>query len=231
MSSTEKSYWLPDIFPEPTEEYQKKQSEKWYLTQNNVERIHPKWHYDNGAYVDDEYLYKNEGWRVLLEKTINFDDSQISIKNPMIDWIVSADDRKVTVTWKIYQIIESSDFQDIDQDLIISKILKPQEEWVYNDDQMTSTKTYNFDIMSEETLLSKKKNILRSIRNEILSEFDWTVVYAIEKNVTILQKVLDYRQQLRDLPQNIDVSTYKLLDIISRKVFPPEPKEPYFNEV
>jgi len=68
ITEGEKSYWMPEVLPEPTEAYTSEQSEKKYLTQEGKERGHPGWTYaENIAYVDDEYLFQNEGWKTELK--------------------------------------------------------------------------------------------------------------------------------------------------------------------
>lgn len=69
ITESDKRFWMPDILPEPTEEYQQQQSEKIYLTPEGKERRHPGWTYaENIAYVDDEYLFQNEGWKVVVDE-------------------------------------------------------------------------------------------------------------------------------------------------------------------
>ena len=63
-----KTYWMPEVLPEPTKEYQATQKEKKYLTQEGVEKRHPEWTYaENVANVDDEYLFQNEGWKLIID--------------------------------------------------------------------------------------------------------------------------------------------------------------------
>ena len=42
---------------------------------------------------------------------------------------------------------------------------------------------------------------IRSKRDSLLQLTDWHITYSIEKNTTVPQNILDYRQSLRDLPQ------------------------------
>lgn len=97
-------YWMPEVLPEPTEKYQISQSEKIYLTSEGVQRRHPGWTYaDNMAYVDDEYLFKNEGWKVVIDDngpTINENDLKHKIRNDIKDW-ESIDESSVKVTYTI----------------------------------------------------------------------------------------------------------------------------------
>lgn len=43
---------------------------------------------------------------------------------------------------------------------------------------------------------------IRAKRDYLLSQSDWHITYATEKGTAIPQNVLDYRQALRDIPQN-----------------------------
>ena len=43
---------------------------------------------------------------------------------------------------------------------------------------------------------------IRATRDYLLSKSDWHITYATEKGIAIPQNVLDYRQALRDIPQN-----------------------------
>jgi hypothetical protein len=67
ISEKDTTYWMPDFIPESSNEYNQNQKQKRYLTNLDTERVHPGWHYDNGALVDDEYLFQNEGWRLILD--------------------------------------------------------------------------------------------------------------------------------------------------------------------
>ena len=43
---------------------------------------------------------------------------------------------------------------------------------------------------------------IRAKRDYLLAQSDWHITYATEKGEAIPQNVLDYRQALRDIPQN-----------------------------
>ena len=94
---------MPEVLPEPTEEYQSAQSEKLYLTHENKERRHPGCTYaETNAYVDDEYLFQNEGWKVIIDERsdINEDDLQHVSKNSPEDW-EELDEKTLKVTYTI----------------------------------------------------------------------------------------------------------------------------------
>ena len=42
---------------------------------------------------------------------------------------------------------------------------------------------------------------IRAERDSLLKATDWHITYATEKNTSVPQNILDYRQALRDLPQ------------------------------
>ena len=43
---------------------------------------------------------------------------------------------------------------------------------------------------------------IRATRDYLLAQSDWHITYATEKGTAIPQNVLDYRQALRDIPQD-----------------------------
>jgi hypothetical protein len=104
ITEGEKSYWMPEVLPEPTEEYKSEQSEKRYLTHEGKERRHPGWTYaENVAYVDDEYLFQNEGWKVINDDggvEISPDDLKHKKRNTSDLW-EEIDERNVRVTYTL----------------------------------------------------------------------------------------------------------------------------------
>ena len=103
ITENDKEYWMPEVLPEPTEEYQSAQSEKLYLTHENKERRHPGWTYaETNAYVDDEYLFQNEGWKVIVDESLEIteDDLKHKTKNTPDQW-EEIDDRNVRVTYTL----------------------------------------------------------------------------------------------------------------------------------
>lgn len=102
------TYWMPEVLPEPTEEYQQEQSQKLYLTYEGKEKTHPGWTYaENIAYVDDEYLFQNEKWKVIVDKlpTINENDLKHKKRNLPEYW-EEIDERKIKVTYEIIDFTE-----------------------------------------------------------------------------------------------------------------------------
>jgi len=104
ITEGEKTYWVPEVLPEPTEEYKSAQSEKRYLTNLGVERRHPGWTYaENIAYVDDEYLFQNEGWKVIHDDggvEIRPGDLRSKKRNSPDLW-EDIDERNVRVTYTL----------------------------------------------------------------------------------------------------------------------------------
>lgn len=46
-----------------------------------------------------------------------------------------------------------------------------------------------------------KWDLIKRVRDELLTQSDWHITYATEKGTAVPQNVLDYRQALRDIPQ------------------------------
>lgn len=103
ITENDNTYWMPEVLPEPTVEHQEAQSNKRYLTHEGKERQHPGWTYaENVAYVDDEYLFQNEGWKVIVDERpeIAEDDLQHVIRNSSEDW-EEFDEKTLKVTYTI----------------------------------------------------------------------------------------------------------------------------------
>lgn len=101
ITEKDNTYWMPEVLPEPTPEHQEVQSNKKYLTHEGKERQHPGWTYaENVAYVDDEYLFQNEGWKLIIEEKpkITEDDLQHVIKNSPENW-EELDEKTLKVTY------------------------------------------------------------------------------------------------------------------------------------
>lgn len=218
------SYWIPKNLPEPTEEYQKSQEKKSYLLSTKEKRIHPKWIYDNGAYVDDEYLFRNEGWLLIS----NFDEMPISDDNFYYveelpdNWEISEDGKSIKMVWKKYTIVDPI-FEN--EEIFKLKVAKPFDTWIFDDSNMTLERQYHTETYTNEELTQRKWNLLRSTRNNSLVLTDWIIIKSIEKNQTVPQEILDYRQKLRDLPANIDdISIYSYDDIMQLKLLPEIPQ-------
>jgi len=89
ITENDKTYWLPNVLPDCTEEHTKTQREKTYLTPSKEEKKHPQWTYsENNAYVDDEYLFKNEGWKLIINEEPKIRDSDLKkfVRNTSEKW-------------------------------------------------------------------------------------------------------------------------------------------------
>lgn len=54
----------------------------------------------------------------------------------------------------------------------------------------------------ENPTLQQKWDIIKRVRDELLTQSDWYITFATEKKTAVPQNVIDYRQALRDIPQN-----------------------------
>ena len=174
ITENEKTYWMPELLPESTMEYHKLQSEKIYLTKENKERRHPGWTYaDNNAYVDDEYLFQNEGWKLVVDDKpkINDNDLKRLIKNPINKW-EEIDEKtiKVTYTLENFTQLEIGEFLNKKWDRLrdVRNLLLSRTDWIFiraNEQDLT---------VSEEVITYRQS--LRDFPKTILNilEFDVT---------------------------------------------------------
>lgn len=103
ITENDKTWWMPEVLPQPTEEHQEAQSNKRYLTHEGKERQHPGWTYaENIAYVDDEYLFQNEGWKVIIDERpeITPDDLKNVSRNSSEEW-EEVDEKTLRVTYTL----------------------------------------------------------------------------------------------------------------------------------
>ena len=52
--SEPRTYWIPDVLPESTQEWNSQQSSKTYLKQDGSVISHPGWYFGNTAFASDE---------------------------------------------------------------------------------------------------------------------------------------------------------------------------------
>lgn len=64
-------------------------------------------------------------------------------------------------------------------------------------DNPTSAILQTLDNPTEED----KWDLIKRVRDELLTQSDWHITYATEKGEAVPQNILDYRQVLQDLPQ------------------------------
>jgi hypothetical protein len=201
ITENDNTYWMPEVLPEPTEEYQREQSEKRYLIQEGVERRHPGWTYaDNIAYVDDEYLFQNEGWRVVVGEEpvepVSFPRKHY-IKNPSEQWN-EIDERTVETTYTLIGWIPEEFPEptlEYQQGQIEKKYLTSQNEekrhpqWEYTETGAYVDDEYLFQnegwkvVIDEEPSVELKHNERNSL--ELWEEID-------ERNVKVTYTLIDF---------------------------------------
>jgi len=155
-------YWIPDSLPELTEEYNSTQLSKQYKTPYGI-RSHPLWTYENGAYVDDEYLLNNEKWKLLIDNPPSHDN--------------------------IFEVLEKNN----------------QNFWIETDTQVQVT--YTIRTKLDQELIDQKYAIwvnIREERNKKLEKLDHVIGIAFENRFTLSSEFKEYRQALRDIPENFD---------------------------
>jgi hypothetical protein len=175
ITEGEKTYWLPEVLPEPTEEYKLAQSEKRYLTNLGVERRHPGWTYaENIAYVDDEYLFQNEGWKVVNDDggpTVNPDDLNHKTRNSPDLW-EDIDERNVRVTYTLTDFTQDEIDEYTERKWVNLRaqrnIFLSDTDWV-----ITRAVEENLTVSSEVTSYRQQLRDLTSTIENIL-EFDLT---------------------------------------------------------
>jgi len=93
------TYWLPEVFPENSSSWNDAQALKQYLTPDGSERLHPKWTFaSNGAYVNDEYLLRNEGWKVVVDNKPEDQALKHTVRDSYTEWD-DVDEGTVSVTY------------------------------------------------------------------------------------------------------------------------------------
>jgi|TARA_B100000035_G_C21004328_1_gene556471 hypothetical protein len=115
-------YWLPDVIPEKNETLE--QTSKKYLKPDGGVIPHPRWVFDGGAYVTDEYLYRNVGYLQIVqtEFTPLNEGAKISVQmNPPAEWHVRAGEEfNIYATYTVIETIDSKP-QDYDLDQYICR--------------------------------------------------------------------------------------------------------------
>lgn len=197
-------YWIPEVEPEKTEEWQSTQLEKVYLAPDGSTNMHPKWYFGNGAYASDEYFYHNNEWLTIVDdsKPDSENEKYIIVELPISEWEIF-DTYKIRTTYKkyLYTKVEKPEFQ-------FGKTIK--HSYDYDEVNMTVCDTYSVHTLTDEELESEKNiflNRIRIIRNHILERTDYLVTIAKEKNQELTEEFINYRQSLRDLPFELDLNT------------------------
>ena len=270
FSEDSKEYWLPDEMPEKGEMLG--QLGKRYLRPDGAIVSHPRWTFDSGAFVSDEYLYRNEGWTHLVEtsfkpvyengvlcvtelpkekwsrgepkeytlvKTYDVvetvdDPPEIGIQDPLGkdigSWptnnntriiklneprIEQLDDRKVIhIEYKKKRVI-----RDVPAINKVTHVVRenPEEEWIVEENEIFVTYTisaihtaehsplYNTDLVDTDNDPYNDGSLayIKSMRNMRLQSTDYAFAIAIEKGLTISDKLKKYRDDLRDITDNL----------------------------
>lgn len=201
---TNDKYWIPEVEPEKTEEWQFTQLEKEYLTLDGSITKHPGWYFGNGAYASDEYFYHNNQWLTIVDdsKPDSEDEKYIIVELPISEW-ETFDTYKIRKTYKKYlhTKVEKPQFE-------FGKII--QHSYEYDEVNMIVSDAYSIFTLVDDELESKKNIFLkkiRVIRNHLLERTDYLVTIAKEKNQELTEEFINYRQSLRDLPFGLDLNT------------------------
>jgi hypothetical protein len=205
VTNKDQFYWIPDPLPEPTEEWRIQQSRKVYLKPDGSIVSHPGWYFANNAYANDEYFYHNENWLTIVDERPSEIDEQgnsyIIKETPVDEWEIF-DQYKIKKLYKKYLHIKNT---------------KPEfrfgvnifHDYYYNDEDMTATDVYNEYVLSEDELTNLTYDLMvkiRTIRKKVLIETDHFVIISKEKNISLTQDFINYRQQLRDLPETLNLN-------------------------
>lgn len=194
-------YWFPETLPENSEEHNKQQLQKLYLTPDNKQKAHPNWHYENGALVDDEYLFQNEGWKIVINTPPADSEPDIDIEmNDPVKW--THEERTVYPTYTYRKIVDNRPNLD---ESVFNIIKNPTYDWQRTDTEVivTYSVTDKTDQQKEEYLEGVWKEIRRK-RDELLLKSDHYTMVATEQNKTLHVDFINYRQALRDLPNNLE---------------------------
>lgn len=195
------NYWIPEVEPEKTEEWQTEQMRKSYLKPDGSRTGHPGWYFGNGAYASDEYFYHNYGWYTIVEgDQLDWEDGKYIVKETPSDEWEKFDTYKIRTSYKRY---------------LHNKVEKPafqfgqtiEHSYDYDEASMTVSDAYTISNLTGEALESEKVEFLRKLRNVrdfVLKETDYITAISVERNLQLSQEFIDYRQALRDLPQQFD---------------------------
>jgi len=198
------TYWVPEVEPENTDEWQTEQMRKSYLKPDGSRTGHPGWYFGNGAYASDEYFYHNYGWYTIVEgEKLDWEDGKyIVVETPESEW-EKFDTYKIRPSYKryLYNKVDRPAFQ-FGQTV--------EHSYSYDEEAMTASDVYSVSTLYDKELESSKNEFLarlRVIRDHILTKTDYITTISVEKNLELSQEFIDYRQALRDLPQEFDFDT------------------------
>jgi hypothetical protein len=169
-----KTYWMPEVLPEPTKEYQATQKEKNYLTQEGVEKRHPEWTYaENVANVDDEYLFQNEGWKLIIddEPVILDTDLKHKTRNEIVDWEEQEGGKTIKVTYTLVDFTEEEVAEYAER--------KWERLRMMRDNRLQQTDWVIVRAMEENLVVSTEVTAYR----QALRDFPETIVNILEFNL------------------------------------------------
>ena len=173
ITEKDQTFWLPETLPsEVDDNYKIDQQSKSYLTPENTVRIHPNWTFaSNGALVTDEYLYQNEGWKLIVDEGPSMlpDDLKHGVKNSIAEWD-HTDERiaKVTYTYTNFTSEEIDEYTSDKWEYVreIRDKLLAETDWIIiraTEENLTISQ----EILNYRTLL---RNFPETIDN--ILEFD-----------------------------------------------------------
>jgi len=219
MSSLEESnnsYWLPNELPEPTKEWKEQQARKYYLTPEGEIKKHPGWFYGNESLVDDDYLFYNEGWKLIVDNPPEQLENKIIVECLPEEW--DTVEKKAIKKYKIYSLEKTEKPKDTFETTF-------SLDYDYNDKDLTAKEVWNTNNLTEEEISKKEQeyfDTLRIRRNNLLEKSDVYVVRSVENKVSLTQEFKDYRQSLRDITETINIR-----EIDFSTIFPEVPENIY----
>lgn len=220
--------WFPDNIPIISKTYNTNQSKKKYLTLENILRFHPGWTYDNKSYVDDDYLFYNEGWRLIIDEKptqvdpygntrninlisyelyypnfyeISLENRKVCEENSIEDWIHT--EKTAEITYSIFNLIDDYPYtvDEFEFNIQINKV----SDWDKSEDGKIVS-TYAITPKTEEQkdiFVSHIWQDIRHKRNNLLTKSDHYTIIAFENGKTLHSDFIQYRQSLRDFPNTI----------------------------
>jgi hypothetical protein len=162
-------------------------------------KSHPKWFYGNEALVDDDYLFYNEQWKLVVDNHPEDEEGYLVNQLPQEEWL--QEEKTVSKVYKKYKIVEKTKpVETFETEISL--------DYTYSDTKLTATQNWIVRTLSEEEIANKEESYferLRRERNQLLTDTDYIVSRAFEQNLVLTEEFKDYRQELRDLPQNANI--------------------------
>jgi len=168
----QQKYWKPDILPAYTQEYNYEQGSKFYWNPEQEKELpHPGWYYENKAYVCDDYLFYNEGWRRIHESHIEQRKGYKIVTNPFEEWIINSDN---SVT-KTYSHVEFTEEEKIQERITKIEVIKSKRLLLLNSTDWVVTVALEKGLtLSEE--FKNYRQALRDMPETInIDEYEWQI--------------------------------------------------------